>query len=112
MEPSMATTFAGKQWILSVVATILASQAAISSGRAGQDPDRGRQAPDRAAFMRQHFASVMALHQAVTRRDLTESRRLASEIAARPAPAGIAEALQPYVSTMQAAAQRISGALR
>ena len=105
----MATPLAGKQWILSVVAAILASQTAISSGRAGQDPDRGRQAPDRAAFMRQHFASVMTLHQAVTRGDLTESRRLASEIAARPAPAGIAEALQPYVARMQAAAQRISG---
>ena len=105
----MTTKLAGKQWILSVVAAILASQAAISSERAGQDPDRGRQAPDRAAFMRQHFASVMTLHQAVTRGDLTESRRLASEIAARPAPAWIAEALQPYVSRMQAAAQRISG---
>ena len=105
----MTTKLAGRRWMLSVVAAILASQAAIASGRSGQESDRGRQAPDRAAFMRQHFASVMALHQAVTRGDLEESRRIAREIAARPAPAGIAEALQPYVSKVQAAAQRISG---
>jgi cytochrome c553 len=105
----MMIKLAGRQWMLPVVAAILASQAAISSSRAGQDPDRGRQASDRAAFMRQHFASVMILHQAVTRGDLTESRRIADDIAARPAPAGIAEALQPYVSSMQAAAARVSG---
>ena len=59
--------------------------------------------------MQQHFAAIMILHQAVTSGDLTESRRLASNIAAQPAPAGIAEALQPYVSSMQAAAARVSG---
>jgi mono/diheme cytochrome c family protein len=104
----MTTKLAGGQWIVSVVAALLAGHAAIASTPAGQDPQRG-QAPDRAAFMRQHFAAVMTLHEAVTRGDLSESRRIASDIAARPAPEGIAQALEPYVTSMQAAAQRISG---
>jgi cytochrome c553 len=59
--------------------------------------------------MRQHFASVMSLHEAVTRGDLTESRLIAKEIAARPGPAGIPDVLQPYVAIMQAQAGRVSG---
>jgi cytochrome c553 len=58
--------------------------------------------------MRRHFASVMSLHDAVTRGDLAESRWIAREIAARPGPVGIAEALQPYVAVMRAEAERVS----
>ncbi len=59
--------------------------------------------------MQQHFASVMSLHEAVTRGDLAESRRIAAGIAERPGPAGIVEALEPYVAIMQAAARRVTG---
>jgi cytochrome c553 len=105
----MTTKLAAARWTVPFIAAILTGHAEIASSQAGQDPQRRQQAPERAAFMQQHFAAIMTLHEAVTRGDLIESRRLASNIAAQPAPAGIAEALQPYVSSMRAAAQRVSG---
>jgi cytochrome c553 len=61
---------------------------------------------DRAAFMQQHFASVMKLHEAVIRGDLKMARTEARTIADRPDPPGLPKTAAPYVVSMQRAAAR------
>jgi cytochrome c553 len=65
---------------------------------------------DRAAFMQQHFASVMKLHEAVIRGDLKAARTEARAIADRPAPLDLPKAAAPYVVSMQQAAARAADA--
>ncbi len=60
----------------------------------------------RAQFMRQHFASVLAAHDAVIRGDLDEARRHARAIADQPAPPALPPAAAPYFQSMQVSAAR------
>jgi cytochrome c553 len=61
---------------------------------------------DRAAFMQQHFASVMNVHDAVIRGDLKTAHTEAQAVADRPAPPGLPEAAGPYLAAMQLSASR------
>ena len=61
---------------------------------------------DRAAFMQQHFVSVMNVHDAVIRGDLKIARAEARAIASRPAPPGLPEAAGPYLAAMKLSAGR------
>src|SRR6187200_499311 len=65
---------------------------------------------NRAAFMQQHFASVMKLHEAVIRGDLKTARTEARAIADRPDPLDLPKAAAPYVVSMQQAAARAADA--
>ncbi len=68
---------------------------AASAGLAGrlpstsQPPSSLKPRDDRAAFMRQHFASVMRVHESVIRGDLATARAEARAVASRPAPPGL-----------------------
>jgi len=61
---------------------------------------------DRAAFMRQHFASVLNLHEAIIRGDLKTARTEARGIANRPDPPGLPAAARPFAESMRMAAAR------
>jgi len=56
---------------------------------------------DRAAFMQQHFVSVMNVHDAVIRGDLKVARTEVQAVADRPAPPGLPGAAGPYLTAMQ-----------
>ena len=85
---------------------------AYAGSRAGSVSATQAQAPraDRAAFMQQHFASVMKLHEAVIRGDLKTARTEARAIADRPDPLDLPKAAAPYVVSMQQAAARAADA--
>ena len=60
--------------------------------------------PDRAAFMRQHFAAVLVMHDAVIRGDLKTARQQARTLADRPSPQDLPAGATPYLASMQSAA--------
>ena len=65
--------------------------------------------PERAAFMRGHFASVMQVHEAVVRGDLETARREARRIGEQAAPASIPPSAALDFKNMQMTARRIAG---
>jgi len=102
----MRVTHTGSAWVFLLGIALLAGWAAIVPIQARQ---QSPQSSPEIALMRHHFASVMSLHEAVTRGDLEESRRIARQIAVQPAPPEIAASLHSYVDTMQFSARRVSG---
>lgn len=62
--------------------------------------------PERAAFMRTHFNSVLALHEAVIRGDLQTAKTHARDIANRHEPQELPAAADPYMDVMRRTAAR------
>ena len=95
--------------VVAVLCTLAGpARSAPRSGAGSGPPQSVAPSADRAAFMRQHFALVMAVHEAVIRGDLKTARTQAKEIADRPGPPGLPAAAAPYVATMKSAAAGLS----
>jgi cytochrome c553 len=65
---------------------------------------------DRAAFMRQHFGEVMAIHHALVAGDLDEARKHARIVADSPDPQNLPPAAGPYLTVLHRAAGRAASA--
>jgi hypothetical protein len=60
----------------------------------------------RGALMREHFTSVMAMHDAIIRGDTPTARAQARTIAERPDPPKLPQSAGPYLKAMRSAAAR------
>jgi hypothetical protein len=60
----------------------------------------------RGALMREHFTSVMAMHDAIVRGDVPAARAQARTIAERPEPPKLPQRAAPYLEAMRSAAAR------
>ena len=104
----MKTTMSVLRWSLLALAIAGGAYAGVRAGAVSatqaQPPLTSR--ADRAAFMQQHFASVMKLHEAVIRGDLKTARTEARAIADRRDPPDLPKAGAPYVESMRRAAAR------
>jgi mono/diheme cytochrome c family protein len=90
----------------------LALAAAVVSGTAahlGARQEPVPLSPERAAFMRAHFGTVMSLHAAVVRGDVALARSHAREIADRHHPLDLPAAAEPYLDVMRRTAARAAG---
>lgn len=96
----------GAWWVAAAVVAAVASGAAAGLG-ARQEPVP--LSPERAAFMRAHFGSVMALHSAIVRGDVALARSHAREIADRHQPLDLPPAAEPYLDVMRRTAARAAG---
>jgi mono/diheme cytochrome c family protein len=56
--------------------------------------------------MRDHFTSVMAMHDAIVRGDIPSARAQARTIVERPGPSKLPESAAPYLEAMRSAAAR------
>jgi cytochrome c553 len=108
MEPNSAALRCSLLALVIACGADAVSRAGSVSATQAQPPLTPR--ADRAAFMQQHFASVMKLHEAVIRGDLKTARTEARAIADRPDPPGLPTAAAPYVVSMQQAAARAADA--
>ena len=104
MEPNSAALRCSLLALVIACGADAVSRAGSVSATQAQPPLTPR--ADRAAFMQQHFASVMKLHEAVIRGDLKTARTEARAIADRPDPLDLPKAAAPYVVTMHQAAAR------
>ena len=87
-----------------VISSCILALMAASTGHARLDQSPLIPSADRAAFMRQHFGTVMAVHEAVIRGDVAAARDQARALVDRPDPPGLPAAAAPYLATMRAAA--------
>jgi len=96
------------RWSLLGLITASTAVAGLTEGLPStmQPPPALTPRDDRAAFMQQHFVSVMNVHEAVIRGDLKTARTHARAVADRPAPPGLPEAAGPYLTAMQMSAGR------
>ena len=103
----MRVTMALIHWRLLALIAVGAALAGLTEGSPStiQSPRLTPRA-DRAAFMQQHFVSVMNVHDAVIRGDLKTARTEARAVANRSAPPGLPEAAGPYLAAMQLGASR------
>ena len=99
-----------RRWIVILAGACIASAGVLASSWSlaiGQ-PAPVPLSPERAAFMRGHFASVMRVHEAVIRGDLESARREARQIAEQGPPASLPPGAALEFKSMQLSAQGIA----